>query len=31
VLGEVLAEHLAVRDLAAVFPGFGARERLGLF
>jgi uncharacterized protein (DUF1501 family) len=31
VLGEVLASHLGVRNLAAVFPGFSARERLGLF
>ncbi len=31
VLGEVLASHLGVRDLAAVFPGFTAREPVGLF
>ena len=31
VLGEVLASHLQIGDLAAVFPGFQAREKLGLF
>ncbi len=31
VLGEVLASHLGVADLAAVFPGFTAKERLRLF
>jgi uncharacterized protein (DUF1501 family) len=31
VLGEVLAGHVGVTDLAAVFPGFSARDPLGLF
>jgi uncharacterized protein (DUF1501 family) len=31
VFGEVLRGHLGVQDLAGVFPGFGAGERLGVY
>lgn len=31
VLSEVLASHLGTSDLAAVFPGFLTKDRLGLF
>ena len=30
VLGEVLTQHMGVTDLGAVFPGFAARDPLGL-